>query len=364
MNKLQELAAAGQSVWLDFIRRDMLNNGELVSLVEDGVRGLTSNPSIFQSAIATSAQYDRQIHRVINAGGSAESAFEELAVEDIQGAADVLAGIYDSSRGADGFVSLEVSPTLANDTAATIADAKRLWGRVDRPNLMIKVPATDAGIPAIEDLIADGLNINVTLMFSMDDYERVAMAFIRGLERRSDPTGIASVASFFVSRVDSAVDSALEAVGSDGALTLRGKIAVANAKLAYARYQELFEGPRFKDLAAAGARAQRVLWASTSTKNANYPDTLYVDALVGENTVNTIPPATLELFRDHGVIDPAALTTGVDEARSQIAELADVGIDFDTITADLQIAGVRSFADAFHTLLNTIREKSTVLAEA
>ncbi|MCH7668310.1 MAG: transaldolase [Acidobacteria bacterium] len=364
MNKLQELDAAGQSVWLDFIRRDMLNNGELVSLVEDGVRGLTSNPSIFQSAIATSAQYDRQIHRVINAGGSAESAFEELAVEDIQGAADVLAGIYDSSRGADGFVSLEVSPTIANDTTATIANAKRLWGRVDRPNLMIKVPATDAGIPAIEDLIADGLNINVTLMFSMDDYENVAMAFIRGLERRSDPTGVASVASFFVSRVDSAVDSALEAVGTDAALTLRGKIAVANAKLAYARYQELFEGPRFEDLAAAGARAQRVLWASTSTKNANYPDTLYVDALVGENTVNTIPPATLELFRDHGVIDPAALTTDVDEARSQIAELADVGIDFDTITADLQIAGVRSFADAFHSLLNTIREKLTLLAEA
>ncbi len=364
MNKLEELNAAGQSVWLDFIRRDMLQNGALKTLVAEGVRGLTSNPSIFQNAIATSDEYDAQIKSVVQSGGTAETAFEALAVEDIQGAADVLRGVYDESTGRDGFVSLEVSPTIAHDTDATINDARRLWGLVDRPNLMIKVPATAAGIPAIEELIADGLNINVTLMFSMEDYENVAQAYIRGLGRAENPAGIASVASFFVSRVDGKVDAALEAVGTEPALALRGKIAIANSKLAYARYQELFEGHCFADLAASGGRPQRVLWASTSTKNPAYPDTLYVDELVGPNTVNTIPPKTLEFFKDHGTVNPSAITTGVDEARDLVATLADVGVDLAAITADLQEAGVKSFADAFATLLTAIADKSTLLAEA
>jgi transaldolase len=364
MNKLEQLNSAGQSVWLDFIRRDMLKNGELEALVAEGVRGLTSNPSIFQNAIATSDQYDAQIKAVVQSGGSPEAAFEALAVEDIQGAADALRSVYDRSDGADGFVSLEVSPTIAHDTEATIADARRLWGLVNRPNLMIKVPATAAGIPAIEELIAAGLNINVTLMFSMEDYENVAQAYLRGLERAEDPSGIASVASFFVSRVDGEVDAALEAAGTEAALALRGKIAIANSKLAYARYQELFEAHCFADLAAKGARPQRVLWASTSTKNPDYPDTLYVDELVGPNTVNTIPPKTLEFFKDHGTVNPSAIVTGVDEARTQIAALAGIGVDFDAITADLQTAGVGSFADAFATLLAAIADKSALLTDA
>jgi transaldolase len=364
MNKLEQLNAAGQSVWLDFIRRDMLKNGELEALVAEGVRGLTSNPSIFQNAIATSDQYDAQIKTVIQSGGSPEAAFEALAVEDIQGAADALRSVYDSSDGADGFVSLEVSPTIAHDTEATIADARRLWGLVNRPNLMIKVPATAAGIPAIEELIAAGLNINVTLMFSMEDYENVAQAYLRGLERAEDPSGIASVASFFVSRVDGKVDAALEAAGTEAALALRGKIAIANSKLAYARYQELFEAHCFADLAAKGARPQRVLWASTSTKNPDYPDTLYVDELVGPNTVNTIPPKTLEFFKDHGTVNPSAIVSGVDEARTQIAALDGIGVDFDAITAELQTAGVASFADAFATLLAAIADKSALLTDA
>ncbi len=364
MSKLEELNAAGQSVWLDFIRRDMLRNGKLESLVAEGVRGLTSNPSIFQSAIATSGEYDAQIQKVTQAGGTPEAAFEALAVEDIQGAADVLRSIYDDSDAADGYVSLEVSPTIAHDTDATIADAQRLWNLVDRPNLMIKVPATAAGIPAVEELIACGLNINATLMFSMTDYENVAQAYIRGLERAESPTGIASVASFFVSRVDAKVDTALEAIGSPEALALRGKIAIANSKLAYARYQELFEAECFGDLAKAGARPQRVLWASTSTKNPAYPDTLYVDELVGPNTVNTIPPKTLDFFKDHGTVNAAAIVTGVEEARSQIASLSDIGVDFNAATAELQDAGVASFATAFETLLGAISDKSALLTEA
>ncbi len=364
MNKLEELNAAGQSVWLDFIRRDMLKNGDLKSLVAEGVRGLTSNPSIFQNAIATSDEYDAQIKSVIQSGGTAETAFEALAVEDIQGAADVLRGVYDESNGGDGFVSLEVSPDIAHDTEATISDARRLWTLVDRPNLMIKVPATAAGIPAVEELIASGLNINVTLMFSTEDYENVAQAYIRGLERAEDPKGIASVASFFVSRVDGKVDAALEAVGTQEAMALQGKIAIANSKLAYARYQELFEDHCFADLAGKGARPQRVLWASTSTKNPDYPDTLYVDELVGPNTVNTIPPKTLEFFKDHGTVDPTAITTNLDEARARIAALADVGVDLAEITADLQEAGVRSFADAFDTLRAAITAKSALLTDA
>ncbi|MGB5169719.1 MAG: transaldolase [Acidimicrobiia bacterium] len=354
MSKLKELGAAGQSVWLDFIRRDMVTNGELAALVDEGVTGVTSNPSIFQAAIAGSDLYDEDIAA---AEGDPLAVFEALAVADVQGAADVLRGVYDATEGLDGYVSLEVSPTLADDTEGTIADAHRLWNRVNRPNLMIKVPATLAGIVAIEELIAAGINVNATLMFSMADYEAVAMAYVRGAERTEYPKRVASVASFFVSRVDNKIDPALDAIGTDEALALRGIAAVANAKLAYRRYQEIFEGPPFAAARARGARPQRALWASTSTKNPAYSDVLYVDELIGPNTVNTIPPATVDAFRDHGTIDPTALTTDVDAAAQHFEALAALGVDVDAITEELQVEGVASFADAFNGLLAAIEEQ-------
>jgi transaldolase len=363
VSKFHELHEQGQSVWFDYIRRDMLSSGELAALIDEGIRGLTSNPTIFQNAIGSSDQYDDQIREVLarDATAGAMQLFEAVAVSDIQAAADLLRPVFDASSATDGHVSLEVSPHLAHDTNGTVADAKRLWGIVDRPNLMIKVPATDAGIPAIEELIASGINVNATLMFSLDDYEAVAQAYLRGLHRADDVTGIASVASFFVSRVDSKADAALEKIGTDEAAALMGRIAVANAKLAYARYQQLFQGDAFAQLAARGAQPQRVLWASTSTKNPAYPDTLYVDELVGPNTVNTMPPATVDAFRDHGVADATALTSDVDEARRQIDDLAGLGIDFDQITADLQTEGVISFAESFDDLLATIDAKRSQL---
>ena len=351
MSKLTELGAAGQSVWLDFIRRDMVTNGELAALVDEGVTGVTSNPSIFQAAIAGSDLYDEDIAA---AEGDPLAVFESLAVADVQGAADVLRGVYDATDGFDGYVSLEVSPTLADDTEGTIADAHRLWNRVHRPNLMIKVPATPAGIVAIEALIAAGINVNATLMFSMADYEAVAMAYVRGAERTEYPERVASVASFFVSRVDNKIDPALDAVGTDEALALRGMAAVANAKLAYRRYQEIFEGPPFAVARARGAKPQRTLWASTSTKNPAYSDVLYIDELIGPNTVNTIPPATVDAFRDHGTIDATALTSGVDAAEQHFETLGALGVDVDAITEELQVEGVASFADAFNGLLAAI----------
>ncbi len=360
MSTIRDLSGAGQSVWLDFIRRDMLgSDGELADLVTDGLGGVTSNPSIFQKAISSSAAYDGQIQSFLRSRPDASVAevFEELAIRDIKGAADVLRPVYDATGGADGFVSLEVSPHLAYDAEGTISEAHRLWERVGRPNLMIKVPATAEGIPAVERLLGDGLNINITLMFSLDHYETVAHTFLRGLGAAADPGSIASVASFFVSRVDTMVDAALEKVGTEAALALRGRIAVANAKLTYRRYQEIFEGDEFAELAARGARPQRVLWASTSTKNPAYSDTLYVDELVGPNTVNTMPPQTIEAFRDHGVVDPAALTTDVDAAEAQIRALGDLGIDLDDITETLQTEGVQAFADSADELLEALEAK-------
>jgi transaldolase len=351
MATLKELAAAGQSVWLDFIRRDMVTNGELAALIDEGVTGVTSNPSIFESAIARSNLYDAAIAA---ADGDAPAVFESLAVEDVRGAADALRGVYDATDGSDGFVSLEVSPTLADDTEGTIADALRLWAWVDRPNLMVKVPATAAGIVAIEELTAAGLNINATLMFSLADYEAVAMAYVRGAERSEHPERLASVASFFVSRVDAKVDAALSSIGTEDALSLRGIAAVANAKLAYRRYQEIFEGSTFDVAQSRGAKPQRALWASTSTKDPAYSDVLYVAELIGPNTVNTIPPATIDAFRDHGIVDPTALTSGVDAAEQHFAKLASLGIDFDAITEELQVEGVASFAGAFDGLLVAI----------
>jgi len=351
MSMLKELGAAGQSVWLDFIRRDMVANGELAALVDEGVTGVTSNPSIFQAAIAGSDLYDEDIAA---AGGDPLAVFEALAIADVQGATDVLRGVYDATDGFDGYVSLEVSPTLADDAERTIADAHRLWDRVNRPNLMIKVPATPAGIIAIEELIAAGINVNATLMFSMADYEAVAMAYVRGAERTDYPERVASVASFFVSRVDNKIDPALDAIGTEEALALRGIAAVANAKLAYRRYQEIFEGPPFATARARGAKPQRALWASTSTKNPAYSDVLYIDELIGPNTVNTIPPATVEAFRDHGTIDSTALTSDVAAAEQHFESLAALGIDVDAVTEELQVEGVASFADAFNGLLEAI----------
>ena len=351
MAQLKELGAAGQSVWLDFIRRDMVTNGELDALIDEGITGVTSNPSIFESAIAGSNLYDAAIAA---ADGEALAVFEELAVEDVRGAADALRGVYDATDGADGYVSLEVSPTLANDAEGTIADALRLWSWVDRPNLMVKVPATPAGITAIEELAAAGVNINATLMFSLADYDAVAMAYIRGAEVCETPERLASVASFFVSRVDAKVDAALAAIGTDDALALRGVAAVANAKLAYRRYQDIFEGSAFDLARSRGARPQRALWASTSTKDPSYSDVLYVAELIGPNTVNTVPPATIDAFRDHGVVNATALTSGVDAAEQHFVDLENLGVDVDAITEELQVEGVASFAGAFVSLLAAI----------
>ncbi len=357
MTKLHDLNALGQAAWLDFIRRSYIASGELQALVEQGLRGVTSNPSIFEKAIAGSADYDDDLRRLVAEGRSVNDIYETLAIADIQRATDVLRPVYDESRGADGYVSLEVSPTLAHDTEGTIADARRLFAAVNRPNLMIKVPATPAGLPAIATLIGEGININVTLIFSVKQYEAVVEAYLSGLERLAASGGrlsdVASVASFFVSRVDTAVDKALEA---QGVRDLQGKIAVANSKLAYARFKELFAGDRWQKLAAAGARYQRPLWASTSTKNPAYPDTLYVDTLIGPHTVNTLPPETLEAFMDHGVV-AVTIEQGLDQARADVARLADLGIDLDAITQKLQDDGVAAFAKSFESLMNSIAQK-------
>jgi len=366
MNPLEALATAGQSVWVDYIRRDFTRGGELAALVSNGVRGVTSNPSIFEAAIGGSAEYDEalRLRLDVNPDCTPTELFEAVAITDIQEAADVLRSVYDESGGADGFVSLEVSPTLAHDSEGTIRDARRLWAAVDRPNLMIKVPATGPGIPAIEELISEGVNVNATLMFSMHDYEEVAQAYVRGLKRAADPAGIASVASFFVSRVESAVDGALDAIGTEEAAALRGKAAVANSKLAYRRYREIFEGEEFTELAGRGARAQRVLWASTSTKDNAYSDVKYVEELVGDNTVNTFPLKTLDAFSDHGTARADAITEDVVGAESAIAALGDLGVDFDAVTAQLQVDGVASFAKSFETMLETIESKSKQLLAA
>jgi transaldolase len=360
MSVIRELhERAGQSVWLDFIRRDVLTNGRLQHLIDEGVRGLTSNPTIFQKAIAGTELYDSSI--VADVDAEPATIFERIAIEDIGAAADLMRPVYEAANGHDGLVSLEVSPHLAYDTEGTIADAERLWAAVDRPNVMIKVPATLDGVPALEELIASGINVNATLMFSLDHYEAIAMAFVRGVERAADPRRIASVASFFVSRVDSKADAALEKVGTDEAQALLGRIAVANAKLAYDRYREIFLGSAFAAAAARGASPQRVLWASTSTKNPAYRDVLYVEELVGPSTVNTMPPDTIDAFRDHGVIDPDALITDVAEARAEVDSLAELGIDIDTLTEELQTEGVSAFADSFDDLLSAIAAKRSEL---
>lgn len=360
MNALKELQKYGQSIWLDYIRRSLITSGELKRLVEDdGLRGVTSNPTIFEKAIAGSADYDGTLSAEFKKDPQTDASklFETLAIEDIQMAADVLRPVYDETGGADGVVSLEVSPHLAHDTKATITEAKRLRAAVDRPNIMIKVPATPAGIPAIEALIADGVNINITLMFALSHYEAVAQAYIRGLERCSDPHKVSSVASFFVSRVDTMVDRALEKHGSAQAKKLFGKIAVANSKVVYRRFREIFYGEPFVRLRKKGARVQRPLWASTGTKNPAYSDVLYVEELIGTDTVNTLPPATLNAFRDHGRVTGATVEDGLEEAEAALARLKELGIDLDAITERLQVEGVAAFAASFEQLIAALEEK-------
>ena len=367
MTKLHELAELGQSIWYDNIRRALIEEGGLQALVEAGVIGVTSNPSILEKAIAGSSDYDRALAALVSKSLSEVELYEALALEDIQRAADILRPVYDRTAGVDGYVSLEVSPALAHDTAGTIVEARRLFGALDRPNILIKVPATPAGIPAIEMLIGEGININVTLMFSLAHYEVVAQAYIAGLEKLAaaggDLSRVASVASVFVSRADTAVDRALEALGTEEALSLRGQIAIANAKVIYARFHEIFSGERWQALAAQGARVQRPLWASTSTKNPRYPDTLYVEALIGPQTVDTVPPATIEAFLDHGTV-ALTLEVGLEEARAQLDRLADLGIDLEVIMQQLQDDGVAAFAQAFESLLASVGEKcARLLAE-
>ena len=369
MNPLKELLAQGQSVWLDYIRRDLIRTGELKRLVEeDGIRGVTSNPSIFEKAIAGSTDYDDTLRALLTKNPKTDvgNLYERLGIEDIQMAADVLRVVYDESGGADGYVSFEVSPHLARDTQATIKEAKRLRAAVERPNVMIKVPATPEGIPAIEELVADGVNVNITLMFSMSHYEAVARAYIRGLGRCAEPSKVASVASFFVSRVDTMVDRALEtlATAQARAKTLLGKIAIANSKLVYHRFLEIFHGEGFAALSQRGARAQRPLWASTGTKNPAYSDVLYVENLIGAETVNTLPPETLNAFKDHGKVPGETVTDSLDDAAAALGWLKALGINLETITEKLQQDGVAGFAASFDQLLGALEKKRDAIMGA
>lgn len=357
MASLKTLLEFGQSMWLDYMRRSLMTSGELEGLVQSGLRGVTSNPDIFKKAITGSDDYDDALRTLLQSepGIDEKSLYENLAVEDIRLAADVLRPVYDASGGDDGFVSLEVSPLLARDADGTVDEARRLWDSIDRPNAMIKVPATIECLSAIEALIAEGININVTLMFSLRHYEAVVQAYLRGLQRCAHPAKVASVASFFISRVNGKVDPLLEEIGTPEARALLGKIATSNAKLAYRRFREIFHGEPFASLQAKGARVQRCLWASTSTKNPAYSDVLYVEELIGPDTVNTAPPSTIDAFRDHGRVE-ATLEKGVEEAEQDLQRLAGLGIDLDSITSQLQEDGVDAFAKSFEELLEAMRQ--------
>lgn len=367
MNTLQQLhAEQDQSPWIDFIDRQLIESGRLEELVESGIRGLTSNPTIFAKAVG-GGHYDDLIRRMIDAGEGNQAIYQAIAVGDVADAADRLRRVFDASDGADGFVSIEVEPDLANDTDATLARARELWRLLGRRNVLIKIPATPAGIPAIEAAIADGINVNVTLMFSVEVYRDVAMAYIGGLRRRQaagqDIRGVASVASFFVSRVDTKVDKMLEANGTPAALNARGTAAIANARLAYEAYEELFHGPEFAELREAGARVQRCLWASTSTKNPDYPDILYVTELIGPETVNTMPMETIDAFLDHGDVR-RTLDRDLHAAHDAIRAVEGSGVSMEQVTAELLDEGVTAFAKSFDDLIATIDGKRQALATA
>ena len=363
----------GQSVWLDYIRRGIIENGELEGMIRSyDLRGETSNPTIFEEAIGKGDDYDDAMETLAAEGVEAGEAFESIAVEDIQNACDLFRPVYDEAGGHDGLVSIEVSPLLAEHTQETIDEARRLWKLVDRPNVMVKVPGTDEGIPAIEQLLFEGLNINITLLFSLRGYEAVMEAFLRGMERRAEAglplDHVASVASFFVSRVDSSVDAQLEKIVAEGgpraekAKSVMGRAAIANAKMAYLRFTQVFSGERWERLKAKGARVQRPLWASTSTKNKAYRDVIYVEELIGPDTVNTMPLATIEAFADHGEVR-RTVDTDLDRARAELATLPELGIDLDAVTEQLQVEGVEKFAKSFRQMIQTVDEKLTRVAQ-
>jgi len=362
---LQELADHGQSVWIDYLSRPFVQDGDLAGLVEQGVEGVTSNPTIFQGAIAEGDAYDQQIREIVGGGETKpKEIFIALASADIRDACDVLRSVYDGGDGKDGYVSFEVDPNLAHDTENTIEEAKRLHALIDKPNLFIKIPATKEGLPAIEETIAAGIPVNVTLIFSLERHKAVAEAYIRGLQRLADSGGdlskVASVASFFVSRVDTEADKRLDEAGKP---ELKGKLAIANAKLAYQTYKEIFSGEAWEALEAKGASRQRCLWASTSTKNPDYRDVIYVEELVGPDTVNTMPRATVEAVLDHAVIRDS-LEEDVDGAKQLMKDLEAAGIDYDDVVATLEKEGVQKFADSFKELFADIESKRDQLVAA
>ncbi len=363
---LQTLSALGQSVWVDFLSRESIRGGHLQQLIDDfAIVGATSNPTIFQKAMSAGEAYDAQLHELAGQDGDLASVFWALAEQDIKDACEVFAPVFERSAGRDGYVSLEVDPRLAYDTLETFRAAMRLHGDVDRPNLMVKIPATKPGLAAVEDVVAKGHSINVTLIFSLARYGEVAESYVRGIERLvaegGDPARVASVASFFVSRIDTEADRRLGELGAPD--ELKGKLAIANAKLAYEHYEQVFAGPRWEFLAAKGATPQRVLWASTSTKNPAYPDTLYVEELIGPDTVNTMPEETIEAYQDHGRPE-VRLDRGLDEARRVFEQLADAGLDYDDVTDTLEREGVEKFAASFDELMQALAAKQQALAPA
>src|SRR5919198_1954053 len=365
-SNLHKLSALGQSVWIDYLSRDLLQTGELERMMRDAaVVGVTSNPTIFQKAISQGTRYDEQLKECLDQLDDDKEIYLHLTRDDIANACDVLRPVWDEGRGQDGYVSWEVDPTLAYDRTATYEEAQRLHGLIEKPNLYVKIPATKPGLGAIEDMIADGKNINVTLIFGLERHKEVMEAYIRGVERLveagGDPATVHSVASFFLSRVDTETDKRLDGIG--GHDELKGKLGIANAKLAYQNYLEAFSGPRWEPLAAKGATKQRCLWASTSTKNPDYRDVMYVEGLIGPETVNTMPEETIRAFQDHGQV-AETLTQGVDEARRLLDDLANAGVDYDDVVETLEEEGVHKFADSFDELLEGIRAKRGELAPA
>jgi transaldolase len=361
MTKLHELyREAGQSPWLDNLKRDYLQDGTLQRLVDDGIRGVTSNPTIFQKAISAGTAYDDQFRGLVEAH-SVEDAYWELVITDIRDALAVLRPVYDESRGEDGFVSIEVAPAIANDTEATVKAAAFLHERIDQPNLFVKIPATAPGVPAIQEMISRGKSINITLIFSLSRYQQVIDAYLDGLEAHEGDLGaVHSVASFFVSRVDTEVDRRLDAIGSEEALSLRGRAAVAQAKLAYQLFREKFSGDRWDALTKRGAKVQRPLWASTSTKNPDYPDLLYVDTLIGPDTVNTLPDPTIAAFEDHGTV-ARTVDVGVDEARADLDRIEALGISMEDVASTLEEEGVASFVKSYDELIQALTDKANAL---
>ena len=362
MTRLERLFhEQGQSPWLDNLKRGYLTSGELTRFIDEGIRGITSNPTIFQKAIAGQAEYDDQFRGLIDRQRSVDDAYWELVIDDVEHALGLLRPIYDESAGGDGFVSIEVAPGLANDTEGTIASARELHDRIDEPNLLVKIPGTEAGIPAIRQMIAEGRSINVTLIFSLDRYADVIEAYLAGLEDcEGDLSRVHSVASFFVSRVDTEVDRRLQQIGTEDALALRGKAAVAQAKMAYELFTSRFRGERWDALSDQGARVQRPLWASTSTKNPAYPDTLYVDSLIGPDTVNTMPDATIDAFERRGTVK-CTINRDMDEAHQVMEDLTRVGVDMDDVGRTLEEEGVASFVKSFDELMGTLGDKAAEL---